>query len=1217
MVMNLKNIFFVFLFTVSLAKTFAQQTNPFPANALTASTYNGDDKAKANYYTGQPNISFPLFNYQGADLAVDMSIAYNATGTTVNQLASSVGLGWSLSSYGVVKRFVVGTPDEFYYIKNYAAHFSGYLNTVPVSLTPTRAELDDFYNSKKDGEADDFYFSIPGYSGKILIDKYSQVVGTIPKSNLVITLDRTSNSGRIYKFKIKTESGLTYEFSREELLKYRTKIDNVDYDFDYTSTWLLTYIYPSVGNTVNNIISFDYEPYYSNEIIGREYFYSSPTNPNITGALASVCVASGGACCLSVITHANKDHKIDGTLQRLLQINIPNGSKIVFNYKSSMRCDLAYEKALDNISLINSKDLTEKKIEFNYAYVGASGEVAYNSCSSLDLNKRLILKSIIESGSDGSFIPPYEFEYEMGTVLPARNVTSNDEWGYFTNTNYPESYKAYILKKIKYPTGSFTSYEYEPNVIGWTKSLNGNQTIGGIRLKKIISNEGTVNPTYGEQPIEMIYTYELPNNVSSGEVDYKPIKTFTNYLNINAITPSCQLGGSYDYNNVMMTNYLNYSIFPRFPTGNVCGYSRVTEEIKSGSQSLGKTVYTFKNFSNYINNNGVSGSLGEMNFPFPNKSYNVSWALGLPFSIEKYNSDGKILEKTESAFNVESYRVNNSDLAAIKVGLWYGPTTRSSSAANGDVYKYESYYPLSGRTTLAQSSKFDYTYKPSAVNADIISMNETYETLPDKNLLRSKSSYDTKGNLIKTIYYYPFDYSLANPGSSAIPVMNANNIITPVISQEVWITKNGVNYLIDAFVQDYIIISNGTIKPSKKFGLKKNGLIPESSIPLFNSGSLFRDANLFEEISNVSNYNSIGSATQIYNKVYQVNSLIYGYNNTLPTAEITNAKITEVAFAGFEDITSYIGLNSFSTGNFLISGIVNNSSTISGRKSFTGQLSTVLSSGTYNISYWSSSNNPVTPTGATILQNPQLVKMVDGWYLFKGVLNIPNPTGNVILNSGGSFLDDVRIYPTKAIIKTYNYNTQLLKSSVSNNNNSITYSYYDGFGRLSLVLDENKNVVSRSCIKYDGQVGNCIIYKNVEKSGVFVRSNCIDGGGSSVPYIVPQGTYFSTFSQAHADQQAQAEVDLNGYLYANIYGTCPTASQCDPNNCTGVDKKCINGVCETGQINIVSTRKVKVIDPNFGFVWKFYCTWYYCWSDGSTSAPVEYETAGLCFVQSC
>ncbi|WP_447642431.1 MULTISPECIES: DUF5977 domain-containing protein [Chitinophagaceae] len=69
--------------------------------------------------------------------------------------------------------------------------------------------------------------------------------------------------------------------------------------------------------------------------------------------------------------------------------------------------------------------------------------------------------------------------------------------------------------------------------------------------------------------------------------------------------------------------------------------------------------------------------------------------------------------------------------------------------------------------------------------------------------------------------------------------------------------------------------------------------------------------------------------------------------------------------------------------------------------------------------------------------------------------------------------------------------------------------------------------------------GTTSYYSNTARSQAFVRNDCASGlVGTSVTYSVPAGTYFSSVSQADADQQALDAVTANGQAYANATGTC-------------------------------------------------------------------------------
>lgn len=70
---------------------------------------------------------------------------------------------------------------------------------------------------------------------------------------------------------------------------------------------------------------------------------------------------------------------------------------------------------------------------------------------------------------------------------------------------------------------------------------------------------------------------------------------------------------------------------------------------------------------------------------------------------------------------------------------------------------------------------------------------------------------------------------------------------------------------------------------------------------------------------------------------------------------------------------------------------------------------------------------------------------------------------------------------------------------------------------------------------YANSVGICTYY-NMETSRAFTRNDC--AGGTSVIYVVPEGTYSSTISPEVADSLAEADIQRNGQAYANTHGGC-------------------------------------------------------------------------------
>jgi YD repeat-containing protein len=161
------------------------------------------------------------------------------------------------------------------------------------------------------------------------------------------------------------------------------------------------------------------------------------------------------------------------------------------------------------------------------------------------------------------------------------------------------------------------------------------------------------------------------------------------------------------------------------------------------------------------------------------------------------------------------------------------------------------------------------------------------------------------------------------------------------------------------------------------------------------------------------------------------------------------------------------------------------------------------------------------------------------WWNFSGGkwnYNSQAFTGSLALTGP---VDDIRIFPADALMSSFTYNPLFgITSQTDPSGKTNTYEY-DNLGRLSLVRDQDGNVVKKVCYSYSGQTVSCNFFSNVLKSGTFTRNNCAAGStGGSVTYTVPAGTYFSAASQLDADAKAQSDVDANGQAYANTNGVC-------------------------------------------------------------------------------
>src|ERR1700744_6158806 len=70
--------------------------------------------------TGVPEISIPVYTINVKGLSYPIALSYHASGIKMADIASEIGLGWSLSAGGMINEQANGLLDDFYgsYVTN-------------------------------------------------------------------------------------------------------------------------------------------------------------------------------------------------------------------------------------------------------------------------------------------------------------------------------------------------------------------------------------------------------------------------------------------------------------------------------------------------------------------------------------------------------------------------------------------------------------------------------------------------------------------------------------------------------------------------------------------------------------------------------------------------------------------------------------------------------------------------------------------------------------------------------------------------------------------------------------------------------------------------------------------------------------------------------------------------------------------------------------------
>ncbi|MHA3046235.1 hypothetical protein JSO59_002530 [Riemerella anatipestifer] len=428
--------------------------------------------------TGIPRISIPIAKISEKGIDIPISIDYHSGGIKVEEIASDVGLGWSLNAGGRIYRVVKDKPDD-YSNKGFLFNQQSNLNTI----------FDDIAVKGNDVETDVYMFSFLNYSGKFIFDKSTNQFIQQPLSDLKIM---PIVEGTILKgFVVKDDKGNKYYFGYN-LDRTRLAVDRYErtdaYSNDsksgivigeelvnipYINTWHLT----EIKTPSNNSIKFLYNEATPSEQVIRnnEYItYGSFPNTNLFPTTQYLV--------------------INGTQQSLDKI-IGNNVEIKINYSTKEREDLKNAKNISQIEIVGKNSY--KTLDFVHSYFSSnSHDDPFINAFGDHYTKRLKLDAAIfthKKESQKDIVEKYSFFYN-GIELPNRFSYSQDYWGFFNNepnrSLVPEYYigthkitpivkavrsvnpiysKAGLLSKIVFPTGGYHEFTYESN----TASLGG------------------------------------------------------------------------------------------------------------------------------------------------------------------------------------------------------------------------------------------------------------------------------------------------------------------------------------------------------------------------------------------------------------------------------------------------------------------------------------------------------------------------------------------------------------------------------------------------------------------------------------------------------------------------------------------------------------------------------------------------------------------------
>ncbi len=974
-----------------------------------------------NYSTGIASIGIPIHSVSVNGYIHQISLNYHGGGIKVNQVASNVGLGWSLTSSGVLAKNANKIGGDHVQLPTNYSTFDPSISTN--SFTTSRNDIEymwahDGLNNCLDTEPDVINYNFGNNAG-IMVPIEGGTYREVPYAGLVV------QAGSNY-FIVYDKNGTKFIFEIKETTYLPPGCPGSLY---YGSEGCVnagiyndSYYLSKIESKEGGVISFFYEDEnYSYAINRLEQRYS--------------WVFGNGCQPDDNLIDNNCIQESSVTGKRLVRIETSENEKIVFEYKSSgLREDLPGSQILQYIKVYNNGDpVAVKNVMFGTSYFSSSGSTGPNHQSAWDIRLKLDQLTI-----DNDQV--YTFSYN-GNLSP-RLSYDQDYYGYHiyngssTSTPYdathnvnganrePQSSRvsAGLLNMIKYPTKGYSTFEYEQNTVYFG---NQNSVGPGVRIKRINSYRGNgILAKYTD------YKYTLDGSInSSGLIDNLQSK-------INFIDQQSQLQhdiqtGPYrlecNFFVVSSDDQLS-SYFGR--TYNVT-YTRVEEVVNDGSQ--GKIVYHFSTIGDLIPSPSVS--IADMNY---------DWTYGIPTKVETFKGSGGSLEKVEEKqYLYKTFITNNSTYQSFA-----GPSSFYSFGMKLSRERAEVLPGQNHQFIPAIYNMYKYGYV-SALFSKTKEITKTFSTGGIFETVKDFSIDSTNSRTTKEVFKSPnspsdsdsrFFYYTDQIGGQGVYQFYKNPIL--------FLDKKNIGSTAYTTGGVYFPLSsvNGDILNLIAYDLSISS--PTSTFTL-NLSNPTTDL-LFTKVNEILTVNT-NSYPTLYNEKGNKTRIQYDYFDSKPVAIIKN-------FDTSADAVAYTSFETSNKGSWTFSGTPTTSYFRTGKKAYN------LSSGSVSkASTGGSVANPLIVTfwartisgSSSVNVGGQIQSIGTTWSLVQTGIT----TSSITISGSNIIIDELRLYPKNSLMTTFTYDPFIGMTSQTDSKNYTIYYVYDGSRRLSTIKDEDGNIL--------------------------------------------------------------------------------------------------------------------------------------------------------------
>ncbi len=705
-------------------------------------------------FRGKHRIDIPVFQFRTKHLDMPISLDYTPMDTQDNSSSlyypGVTGLGWNLTCGGVVTRTINSSPDETASTGNFFNNDAGYDPII------SKGQL-----SKHEAGEDEFEFNFCGYSGLFVFYRGKWLV--LSDVDFTVSTKIVKNEvgdNELAEITLESPDGITYTFGGSNAIEYKQSESHTTgaKGKREATGWYLTRVESPEGDQIN----LEYQPSYA-------YWFPITKQTTVSTTATYNFLEQDNKRFFSetyptddAVQNQTEGYQLFGV--RLYRISSPSNPTVVQFNTSAYPKTLLYHSGspqddkLDNIVLM--KDFVVYK-QF---------DMSYSFSPVLQLNS--VTESAVSSGGASISLPPYQFFY-----LPKDHVTA-----------------PYVLNKIIYPTGGYSSFEFEHNGYAYivaagadnrkniypVQNENGNYvpynqspqsinevtsfgTTVGFRIKKQVSKGSESDDA---EVVRYYYTYQSPGisaNQESGVLS-KPLPSPTQF-------PGSLVGEKGDgFGSYVMT--FPSDLYPQIYIPSLSGNNSIQERNGVGYSS----VWVVRSVENSL---GTNSSKGTEHYQFVNyaelrkrEDYGSSQ---LYFTWVNRNEVGKLIkyERLDSHNNIEyslyNQYVKGPEVMAKMFFVMNVPlldpqndkiVINNISKFYLDFYKYNLLRKIESDKGLETYTEYTYDSINNYLReTKLMEHKINYSTMPDLN---ANIDYANLSNTTYSYKYYSDFYDIGN-----------------------------------------------------------------------------------------------------------------------------------------------------------------------------------------------------------------------------------------------------------------------------------------------------------------------------------------------------------------------------------------------------------------------------------------------------------------------